>query len=389
MSLKFTTAPTSRVHKSTGSPRKTASPLRRNANSSPRKAAHAPLQTLPDSGRPANLLRKPVSSILKAMKRALDDMFEPIPTSGLMSTKVASTYTARTALPPVVTTSHIQALMANATKCDREIAQLVKDGHIRKIVVPLRGTLGGGEEVIIRTEDLEKYINEVQAVSENGRDAFLSYTRSNKTLQTVSRSLLSPTDAAVFVRAGLLTFSSHALAKVSTAAENSTAFADAASMASLIATSIAAPAGTVAAVGGEGSVSAFGGNFLGRALSRRENEVDPDMPKEDEFFRLSLPGMGGYLRLLLDSRAHLVTLLGRSIGSEAPLSLLGERWDGGITVHQRRDATAPSIGRTQKWKSFNGLRSEWVIAECVGSGILELFDTGSVGVGVRSTGKRA
>lgn len=40
--------------------------------------------------------------------------------------------------------------------------------------------------------------------------------------------------------------------------------------------------------------------------------------------------------------------------------------------------------RTKKWKSFWGMRFEWVLAECMGAGLVEVFETGSVGLGVRA-----
>ena len=76
---------------------------------------------------------------------------------------------------------------------------------------------------------------------------------------------------------------------------------------------------------------------------------------------------------------------------EATHELLKEKWEGNIA----NDATARAKrargewsgvlpGKTKKWKDFYGLRFEWVLAECVGSGLVELFETGSVGWGVRA-----
>lgn len=74
------------------------------------------------------------------------------------------------------------------------------------------------------------------------------------------------------------------------------------------------------------------------------------------------------------------------------MSILNERWDGGIAADgeqsQARKARGEFIGvlpgRTKKWKQFYGLRFEWVLEECVGAGLVELFETGSVGKGVRA-----
>lgn len=104
--------------------------------------------------------------------------------------------------------------------------------------------------------------------------------------------------------------------------------------------------------------------------------------------------MGPYLRLLTTARAHLLSLLSKtSKYKEAPTTLLKERWDGGIAGEDlatkarkaRGDFTGVLPGRTKKWKAFYGLSFEWVLEECAGSGLVELFQTHSVGVGVRAT----
>lgn len=41
--------------------------------------------------------------------------------------------------------------------------------------------------------------------------------------------------------------------------------------------------------------------------------------------------------------------------------------------------------RTRKWRMCWGMRFEWVLEEAVGGGGVELFETGSVGRGVRMT----
>jgi len=75
------------------------------------------------------------------------------------------------------------------------------------------------------------------------------------------------------------------------------------------------------------------------------------------------------------------------------MDLLRERWDGGITKgseqEERKKARGEFSGllpgRTKKWRGFWGLRFEWILEECVGSGLVEIFETGSVGIGVRAT----
>jgi hypothetical protein len=98
------------------------------------------------------------------------------------------------------------------------------------------------------------------------------------------------------------------------------------------------------------------------------------------------------LKLVANARAHLLSLLGKSKFKEAPESLLRQRWDGGIaaddaqsTARRNRGEFAGVLpGRTKKWKQFYGISFEWILGECVGAGLVEVFDTGSIGRGVRA-----
>lgn len=106
---------------------------------------------------------------------------------------------------------------------------------------------------------------------------------------------------------------------------------------------------------------------------------------------LSLPNTGPYLRLLGAGRAHLLSLLQRSSASEVPLDLLRDRWDGAVesdrsfSVAKRVRGEFAGIlpGRTKKWKDLYGMSFRWVLEEALGAGLIEMFDTGAVGPGVR------
>ena len=108
----------------------------------------------------------------------------------------------------------------------------------------------------------------------------------------------------------------------------------------------------------------------------------------------SLPSTGVYLKLLTSARLHLLALL-KQISpryKEATMELLKEKWDGNIpndaasrAKRARGEWTGVLPGKTKKWKDFYGLEFEWVLEECVGSGLAEIFDTGSVGIGVRAS----
>jgi hypothetical protein len=100
-----------------------------------------------------------------------------------------------------------------------------------------------------------------------------------------------------------------------------------------------------------------------------------------------------HIKLLVDARNHLLSILKKSKFKEAPLDVLRERWDGGVVgggnaereerKKARREFVGVLPGRTKKWKQFYGMRFEWVLEECLGAGLVELFETGSVGRAVR------
>jgi hypothetical protein len=108
-------------------------------------------------------------------------------------------------------------------------------------------------------------------------------------------------------------------------------------------------------------------------------------------FFLSLPNTGPYLRLLSAARSHLLALLKQSKYHEAPLTLLRDRWDGAVESNRsfsvakriRGEFSGVLPGRTKKWKEFNGMGFRWILEEALGAGLLEIFDTGSVGPGIR------
>jgi hypothetical protein len=109
------------------------------------------------------------------------------------------------------------------------------------------------------------------------------------------------------------------------------------------------------------------------------------------YYNFSLPNTGSHIRLLVEARTHLLSLLKKSKFKEAPLDVLRERWDGGIMTREdiadkkkaRGEFAGILPGRTKKWKQFYGLKFEWILEECVGAGLVELFETGSVGKAAR------
>jgi len=140
-------------------------------------------------------------------------------------------------------------------------------------------------------------------------------------------------------------------------------------------------AGSAAAVGGQEAIHDAGGGGLGGGMHSVNNPITE--------YRFSLPSVGIYLRLLESARTQLISLLSTSKYKEAPKSLLRERWDGGVGSGGPMRGTGLAGGllpaKTRKWKQFYGLRFDWVLEECLGTGLVEIFNTGSVGHGVRLT----
>ena len=187
------------------------------------------------------------------------------------------------------------------------------------------------------------------------------------------------------IRAGLLILAPPPATGRSTAAAPSAAQPGAIGSAlSMHSIATAAVSGTPAAAGGPPSLHALGGGSGAQAPppAARLTSGEQLLP--------TLPRVGPFLRLVEEARRHLLGLLGKSKHGEAPAYLLRERWDGGAGTRNPYGRSKDPFrvvlpGRTRKWKEFYGMGFDWVLAECVGSGLVEVFDTGAVGLGVRKT----
>lgn len=129
----------------------------------------------------------------------------------------------------------------------------------------------------------------------------------------------------------------------------------------------------------------------GSQSAESNHPVQSDAQARAATLFLSLPNTGAYLRLLGAGRAHLLALLRRSSCAEAPLGLLKDRWDGAVETEKsfhlakraRGEFAGVLPGKTKKWKELYGMQSRWAIEEALGAGLVELFETGSVGPGIR------
>lgn len=257
----------------------------------------------------------------------------------------------------------------------REIAELSARGTIRKLVVPGRG---GAGELLILTRDLEGLINTSTSLDDGVKAAYIKLLREAPTALKLPRSSMSQDAAKQLMRAGFITAATPSW----TAADVFSAPGEGArgTLASL--TSIASAArGGVATVGSEGVVHAAGGSG-GRAGAAGGGMGD---------FSISVPNVGAYLKLLTGARTHLVEVLRKTRFREMTEEALRERWEGGVEgagrAEERRaergEGRGVARGRTRWWRVFWGVEFGWVLEECVGAGVVEVFETGSVGRGVR------
>lgn len=287
------------------------------------------------------------------------------------SVRIAEVLNFRAGLPPIVTVSHVQALLDSPTVVEREIAELIRGGVIRKIVVSGRGS---GGEVLILVGDLEGMVTK-SGLDEGVRERFLGVLRERPERVKIAKGAMGGEDARMVMQAGFFTAATPTW--TTTEAFSRPGEAMRGTLTSLDSISRAA-SGSLAAVGGEGAVHAVGGSGGGiRAVGSGE-------------FSLAVPGTGPYLKLIANARTHLLSLLSKSKFREAPETLLRQRWDGGVDrvgedgKRMRGEFAGVLPGRTRKWKQFYGMSFDWILGEAVGAGMVEVFETGSVGRGVRA-----
>ncbi|GAB0132185.1 hypothetical protein EsDP_00000628 [Epichloe bromicola] len=312
--------------------------------------------------------------VVQAMRYIRSHMFTAVPETGLTSTRTAEMLNYRASVPRLVTTGHVNAVLKGTppSRVEREVAELVGKGILRKVRVERRGAAG---EALIEMDDMERLLR--KGVSDGTATAFLDHLRGNATAQTIrvgpgdctnhgsmrgEGGPLAPGQVDELVRAGFLT-------SCSTAVPGNTLHVrpeDRTTLTSIEHVSRFA-SGTVSAVGGQNAIHLAGGGGGGGAANgqRRDAEVSS--------FRIALPGHGRYLKLADGAVDWVREALGRTTWGEGPEAWLRERFEGNGLYGTR-------------WKDFWGVEWEWVLGHAAGLGVVEVFDTGSVGKGVRATG---
>lgn len=318
------------------------------------------------------------TDVTSAIQHCKNTMFCAIPErAGMNSVRIAEVLNFQKDLPSVVTLAHAHALISASSKTERQISSLMTNGLLRKIKVTGRGNdISGTGELLITVKDLQDLV-QTSGIAPDTSAAFLDVLQRDPRVTSLPSNQLPASHTAALSRAGFLV-------SLSASASRNLSF----SGSSIVATpSISrAHSGTFAAVGGD---SAFE-NLGGTGAAKRYGERRQTMPAGE--MALSVPNLGPYLRLLNAGRSHLIDLLGKAKYKEAPLYLLRERWDGAVdndgsvssAKKIRGEFSEVMPSRTKKWKKLNGLNFDWVVEECLGAGLIELFETRSVGLGVRA-----
>lgn len=329
----------------------------------------------------------PVRTVPQALHQAQATMFDPLPEShsGMSSVRIAQVLNYRAGLPRVISVAHVGALLSGLgpTAVERAVAEAVRAGQVRRIVVPRRGGIG---EVLVDAKEFEDMISKAEGVGRVTRDGFLEFLRESPQAIRMPRVvvagqgglLLNAKETDQLIRAGFLTAHNEMSSGGSYSRPE-----DKYTLMSLESVSRAA-SGTFDAVGGVGAVASSGGTGAGRAAAAATGGVS------GEGLNLAVPGNGTFLKLVSNALAHLTSLLEKAKYHEMPETALKEKWDGGVAgdsgglaKRARGEFVGILPGRTKKWKDFYGLSFEWVLLEAVGLGLVEVFDTRSVGNGVR------
>ncbi|KAF2832311.1 hypothetical protein CC86DRAFT_340736 [Ophiobolus disseminans] len=311
------------------------------------------------------------------MEYIRNSMFTDMPEkAGMNSTRIAEVLNFRRRLPPFVTIAHIDALSTSSTRIEREIAELAQAGILRRVMIPHRGAgaaaVGDG---LASVREWQTLVRQHEGLAEDLKEKYVSIMNANPASASISSTAFAPSEISALIAIGFLT-------STSTASTNSYFGSPGASSLLSISTSGSRhAAGSLEAVGGASATQHIHG---GTSLNSSRLSLLS--------YNFSLPNTGIHIRLLVDARSHLVSTLKKTKYKEMPIDVLRERWDGGVVVHGEREERKKARGefagvlpgRTKKWGQFYGMRFDWVLEECLGAGLVELFETGSVGRAVRA-----
>ncbi|KAL4878931.1 serine-threonine protein kinase 19-domain-containing protein [Aspergillus karnatakaensis] len=379
MPLRITSAPVSGVkkRKSATQTRPRISPFANHARSKPSVRSSSGLKSddssfafddtpLQDLGLSRHFAETaPVDNVLDALHLIRDNMFEDLPErAGMNSTRIAQVLNFRRSLPPLVSVAHVHTLLDQPTMVEREVMELATAGKIRRLIVPGRGNDAAGlGDCLVLSEDWERLVRE-SGLEDGLKEKFLTVLSRIGNTCAIPGAVFSASEYTALVRAGFIV-SSSSLAKGTSSLP---------SLPTLPTTSPTPAASRTSSTS---------------ALPEPPSQPQPQFHTATLF--LSLPNTGPYLKLLGTGRDHLLSLLKKSPSGEAPLYLLRDRWDGAVESQQsfsvakraRGEFAGILPGKTKKWKDLYGMGFRWVLEEAVGAGLVEIFETGSVGPGIR------
>ena len=208
---------------------------------------------------------------------------------------------------------------------------------------------------------------------------------SSSTSQAVSSAEFTAAEAKALTMAGFLTALS-----LRSSSSSSMLRPGASVMSTLTSLATVSASGTMQAVGGLSILDHAAGGDRSGASSVTPSPAD----RSALLYSFALPSTGSYFKLLQTARSHLLALLAKLSPTYrvASMQSLRERWDGGVAgddqVAENKKARGEFVGvlpgRTKKWKTFYGMTFEFILAECVGCGLMEGVKTGDGGVGVRA-----
>ncbi|UKZ79568.1 hypothetical protein TrVFT333_007326 [Trichoderma virens FT-333] len=297
--------------------------------------------------------------VVQAMRYVRNSMFTPVPPTGFKSTRSTEILNYRLTVPPIVTLGHLNAILTSPSRVEREVVELSRSGVLRKVRVERRGGMG---EALIEMTDLEAMVRKT-GMSEGAKEQFLEFLTKNPTAQTLPRSAVTHAQTDELVRAGFLTSSLQAAPGTTLHVRPE----DRTTLTSIHHVSRFA-SGSVSAVGGQNALHLAGGS--GGAPTLTGSSL---ASSEASNFRIAVPRHGRYLKLAEGAVDWLREMLDKTRWGEAPETWFRERFEGGGLYGTR-------------WKDFWGVEWEWVLGQAVGLGIVEVFETGSVGRGVRALG---
>ncbi|KAH7163208.1 serine-threonine protein kinase 19-domain-containing protein [Dactylonectria estremocensis] len=297
--------------------------------------------------------------VIQAMRYIRSRIFSPVPATGFNSTRTAELLNYRVAAAPIVTVGHLNAVLNSPSKVSREMAELIGKGVVRRMRVERRGGMG---EALIEVADLDGMLDKAR-LGEETKKNLMAFLRENPTAQTLPKGVLESSQADELVRAGFLTASTPSTLgnTLDVRPEDRTTMMSIQHVARFA-------SGSVSAVGGCNAVHLAGGGGGAPTLTHAAS-----LDASPAAFRLAIPGHGRHLKLAGAAVDWVREALGRTKWGEGPESWLQERFEGGGLYGPR-------------WKEFWGVEWEWVLGEAVGLGVVEVFETGSVGRGVRALG---